>query len=191
VGVSLAAKLSALGNAATYPFFGGWVAPEGNNTQQTVTLADNTRVVCDVIGGAPVGDAWVRAYYRRIADGRCNMAAINLYVVGFGMAGSGGESAYLRDPAQPQLLTAAGIASTLGSPAAALPIYGALMTAATATPPNLLAASIAALLTPGSGAGLDFNDPATVATWDVLVAMGVLTADQATLLKTIKPNDFE
>jgi len=180
--------LAYLGDATRFPFFGGWVAPAGSNPQISVA-----GVTMDAMP-SPAGDQWLRAYYRKIQGNNCDVAFVDLYVANYGQTN---EMAYLRNsqpPATPMnCLSIAGLASALGDPLAALAIYGAIVAAAQATPPNPLAQVFLPLLTPGNAALLDFADPATTHGIAELVAQGVLTtAQQAVLapLAIVTPTNF-
>jgi hypothetical protein len=169
--------LAYLGDATRFPFFGGWVAPAGSNPQISVA-----GVTMDAMP-SPAGDQWLRAYYRKIQGNNCDVAFVDLYVANYG-----------QPPATPMnCLSIAGLASALGDPLAALAIYGAIVAAAQATPPNPLAQVFLPLLTPGNAALLDFADPATTHGIAELVAQGVLTtAQQAVLapLAIVTPTNF-
>jgi hypothetical protein len=176
--------LQSLSNTTTYPFFGGWLVPQGNNTTLSVTLADGIQVVMDVLPSSP-SDLWLRAYYRKILGNVCDAAFVDIYVANNTLVN---EAAYLRGnqikPRSVKHLNLAGVCSALNDPVTASQIFGAIAAGASATPPNVLCQLFLPLLTP-TGAGLDFYDPATLSGINTLVTQGILTQAQADILDSL------
>ena len=194
--MNLAARLAYFANTSRFPFFGGWIAPVGSNP--TLTSGSSPGITLDVIVGAPIGDQFLRAYYRDLTGGACNIALIDLYARNIDSGAIspdkntpgdssllGSEFVTLRFKPNVPLMGVFLLSKAFGDPAPAMAIYGAIQAAAVNQTLEVsfpiaygIANTIAPDLAP-SGKGIDVTDPATIKGLTYFVAAGVLTQAQS------------
>ncbi len=179
--MTLSELLTYLSDATRFPFFNGWVAPQGRNPTKTVD-----GVVLDEM--AADGDTRYRAYYRKVQGIRCDTTPINIRVVA---EGTENEAAYI-----------ASLSPVAEQSATLVPLWriaelarkeGWWLTAKAAVTTNQYAAAFFDYYADSRFENLDISLDASKAVLAGLVSTELLTqaqADAIEALTTIAVSDF-